>query len=219
MQARLANKMTNKNEVTPESKYTCTMMEETKVMESRAGGIFLDMDTDNQIANPDTIKAPTIQHQTISYRFPISTYLKLNANRADNDSSQCDLVNLQALNLSKARNNLGDSRTNVHLSAPPKIDNFRRPSLPSSYYPIPHHSPARVPYKRATSNPLYLPTDKDYYPNNIIAQRCRRRRSTTPPFKEYKHFPSKFNHSHPPNVSYKIWSIPREVGIHLYMNI
>ena len=97
----------------------------------------------------------------------------------------------------------------------PKIDNFRRPSLQSSYYPIPHHSPARVPYKRATSSPLYLPTDKDYYPNNIIAQRCRRRRSTTPPFKEYKHFPSKFNHSHPPNVSYKIWSIPREVGIHL----
>lgn len=157
--------------------------------------IGFDIDPD-KIARekPNDSKNPSIllySSPTIPNSPPNTIMTKMASNPCDTDSLKS--------------NNLSDTR-HIHLSPSPL--HFRRPSFPL-YYPSQHYSCKKSPYKRPRSSPLYLPTDKDYYPS--IAQSYRRRRSTTPPFKDYKHCPSKQFHLQPANSISEIWSIPREV--------
>jgi len=134
------------------------------------------------------------------YSSPTIPNSPLNTIMTEMASNPCDIDSLTS-------NNLRDTR-HIHLSPSPPMGYFRRPSFPL-YYPSHNYSTKKSPYKRPRSSPLYLPTDKDYYPS--IAQSYRRRRSTTPPFKDYKHCHSRPLHLQPRNSISEIWSIPREV--------
>ena len=207
--------MTNTNEITTTSSDNkCPMLQSNKrVIDSGGTKMELDIDIDPDKGVRGNSNNTIVQlYPPLSYNTTNRSSLQSNSSRTEKASNQCDLLSQPTSTVvSSESNNLGDTQ-HAHLSSPPPTDSFRRPSYPV-YFPSQHFSPARPPYKRPISSPLYLPTDIDYYPSNIIAQSCRRRRSTTPPFKEYKRFTPKFHHLHPPNISNEIWSIPREVQI------
>ena len=189
---------------------------------------YQDMDTDQNVQKPDThpimvqksnspLNISTITHRVFDkcdtfdhQKLPV-TDLMMTSNRIDNRRvclSPSPLVGLSPPPL------VGLSPPPlVGLSPPPLAGPyFRRPSFPFSlYYPSQSHSSKKSPYKRPRSNPLSMPGDTEYYPS--IAQSYRRRRSTTPPFKDYKQVVSKRMLHAPPKSINEIWSIPREVQI------
>ena len=215
MRPDLEGRMTNTNQIITSSGYKCPILQENnRVRDSGALKIELDMDIDPEKVARGKCNHPIVQYPNMSYNSTITPSLQSNASKTDKASNQCDLLNQETLPVSNASNNLRDSR-HVHMSPSPPPVHSRRPSYPL-YFPSEHYSPKkekRVPFKRPISSPLYLPTDTDYYPTNVIAQGFRRRRSITPPFKEHKRFFSKFHLLPPPNNNNEIWSIPREVGM------
>ena len=192
------------DEASNSSGYNCAMIQDTSTQISNPANnscVGFDIDPD-KIARgkPKDFKNPEI----LLYSSPELPNSPLNTIITDIASNQCDRSTD-----SLTSSNLNDTR-HIHLSPSTPIGYFRRPSFPL-YYPSQYYASKKSPYKRPRSNPLYLPTDKDYYPS--IAQSYRRRRSSTPPFKDYKLCPSKSLLLPPPNNNNEIWSIPREVCI------
>ena len=141
---------------------------------------------------------------------PFGSQLYVNESRDLKLPDPFDLMDHQKPTTSSENNNLSGIRYSC-FSPPPPMDTFRRPSCPL-YYPSHHHSYTSGPYKRPSSSPLYLITEKDYCPAKTISQNCRRRRSTTPPHKEIKHLSTRIQLLQSRrNSNNDIWSIPREV--------
>ena len=187
---------------------------------------YQDMDTDQHAQKPETSYTHPIIVQKSHSPLNISTI----THTVEAVMDKCDPFDHQKLpvtDLMTTSNRIDNRRVRlsppplVGLSPPPLVGlsppslagpYFRRPSFPFSlYYPSQSHSSKKSPYKRPRSNPLSMPGDTEYYPS--IAQSYRRRRSTTPPFKDYKQGVSKRMLHAPPKSINEIWSIPREVQI------
>ena len=176
------------------------------------------MDTDQHVQKRETSYTHPIMVQKSHSPLNISTI----THTVETVFDKCDPFDHQKLPVTDlmTTSNRNDNRR-VRLSPPPLVGlsppplagpYFRRPSFPFSlYYPSQSHSSKKSPYKRPRSNPLSMPGETEYYPS--IAQSYRRRRSTTPPFKDYKQGVSKRMLHAPPKSINEIWSIPREVQI------
>ena len=208
--------MTNKIPIT--SSEPSTLMLHSNVSTARATISSHEQSIGNKLGNSsrETYLYGRIMHKPlISYSPPIvERSSPLNVNRPETPSTSFDGLSLQhsATDSISSPPSSSDIIPSLRLTPPPPVSYFRRPSFPL-YYPSQYYSSSihkKSPYKRPRSNPLYLPTDKEYYPS--IAQSYRRRRSTTPPFKDFKQniLKSVSSLHHPPSIK-EIWSIPREV--------
>ena len=193
------------DEVSTKSGYSCSVSTDnlTKVQTSD-NKLPLNFDIDPDKITRHKLNSQNMENPSILFSFPAISTVSFNTINNSMASNQCDTFSNESLNSTVLR----DAPRHALLSPPPPIGHFRRPSFPL-YYPSQSYSSKKSPYKRPRSSPLYLPTEKDYYPS--IAQSYRRRRSYTPPFKDYKLCPSKSVHLQRPNVINEIWSIPREV--------
>ena len=193
------------DEVSTKFGYSCSVSTiNLPKVQTSDNSLPLTFDIDPDKITRHKLKSQNMENPSISFGFPAISTSSFDTINNSMASNHCDTLSNESMNITALR----EARKHVHLSPPPPIGYFRRPSFPL-YYPSQSYSSKKSPYKRPRSSPLYLPTEKDYYPS--IAQSYRRRRSYTPPFKDYKQCTSKSVHLQPPNVINEIWSIPREV--------